>query len=139
MGIMRKMERRHPCLRFAGILARALTGMDAGEPHAGCVRSLRQGLLAGLVLCVVCASAFAQRKQKAPPKPSKPLVEQPQSEIAKLRDEYVKTTKEYKASLQKLLGMYEGSLKKAEDKRDQAQKLTTAIAIYFILKGKVQV
>ena len=38
------MERRHPCLRFASIPARFFeidlrTGMDAGVPHAGCVRS----------------------------------------------------------------------------------------------------
>ena len=88
-------------------------------------RRMRRGLLAGIVVCIVCASAFPQRKQNPPAKPSKPPAEQPQTELAKLRDEYVKTTKEYKASLQRLLALYEASLKKAEAKRDQAQKLFT--------------
>ena len=110
-------------LRPAGIRVRAFTGSSAGELHAACARSIGQRLLASILVLIVCASAFAQRKQKAPAKPSKPPVEQPQTELAKLRDEYVKATKEYKDSLQRLLTLYESSLKKAEDKRDQAQKL----------------
>ena len=37
----RLKERRHPCLRVARILARRTetTARDAGESHAGCVRS----------------------------------------------------------------------------------------------------
>lgn len=84
---------------------------------------IRRGLLVSILILIVSASAFAQRKPKTPAKPSKPPVEQPQTELDKLRDEYVKATKEYKASLQRLLVLYEDSLKKAEDKRDQAQKL----------------
>lgn len=84
---------------------------------------IRRGLLVSILIFIVSASAFAQRKPKTPAKPSKPPVEQPQTELDKLRDEYVKATKEYKASLQRLLVLYEDSLKKAEDKRDQAQKL----------------
>jgi hypothetical protein len=70
-----------------------------------------------------CSISVAQRKPKtSPPKP-KPPVEQPQTDLEKLHDEYIKSTKEYKASLQRLLALYEASLKQAEDKRDQAQKL----------------
>jgi len=86
-------------------------------------RRIRRGLLVVIVVCLVCVTAFPQRKQKPLARPSKPPAEQPQTDLAKLRDEYVKTTKEYKASLQRLLALYEESLKKAEGKRDQAQKL----------------
>jgi len=89
-----------------------------------CNRKIRRGLLASMLVCMICAGAFAQRKKKTPPATqSKPPAEQPQSDLAKLREQYVKTTQEYKASLQRLLALYEGSLKKAEEKRDQAQKL----------------
>src|ERR1043166_115370 len=84
-----------------------------------------RGFFVAIVVCIVCGSAFSQKKQKASATQTKPPTEQSQTELAKLRDEYVKTTKEYKASLQKLLALYEASLKKAEDKRDQAQKLFT--------------
>jgi hypothetical protein len=86
---------------------------------------IHRGVLAGVVIFFACTGAFSQRKQKTPAKPAKPPVAQPQTELDKLRDEYVKATKEYKASLQRLLALYEDSLKKAEDKRDQAQKLMT--------------
>jgi hypothetical protein len=86
-------------------------------------RRIRLRLLASLIILIACTSAFAQRKPKPPAKQSKPPVAQPQTELEKLRDEYVKATNEYKASLQRLLALYEDSLKKAEDKRDQAQKL----------------
>jgi len=85
--------------------------------------SFRRGLLASVLVTVVCASAFSQKKHKASPAQPKPAAEETQSELAKLRDEYVKTTKEYKASLQRLLTLYEDSLKKAQDKLDQARKL----------------
>jgi len=87
-------------------------------------RTCRRSLLASVVVAFVCASAFSQKKHKASPAPAqKPAAEETQSELAKLRDEYVKTTKEYKASLQRLLSLYEDSLKKAQDKLDQARKL----------------
>jgi hypothetical protein len=74
-----------------------------------------------ICFAVLCAAPVsAQRKR--PAKPAKP-VEQPLSDLSKLRDEYIKTTKEYKASLEKLLELYRASLKKAEDRRDQMQKL----------------
>src|SRR3954469_7746884 len=88
---------------------------------------IRRSLLASVVVTVLCATAFAQKKQqkkqKAPPAAAKPAAEQSQSELAKLRDQYISTTREYKASLQKLLALYENSLRKAQEKQDQAQKL----------------
>jgi predicted lipoprotein len=87
-------------------------------------RAIHAGLFVSLVVCMFGGVTVAQKKKpKAPAaKPAAPAA-QPQSDLAKLRDQYVKTTQEYKASLQRLLALYEGSLKKAEDKRDQARKL----------------
>jgi hypothetical protein len=87
-------------------------------------RRIRRGLLATLAVLIVCASSFAQRKRKVPVTPSKPPAEQSQTDLAKLRDDYVKATRDYKASLQRLLASYEESLKKAEDRRDQIKKLS---------------
>lgn len=80
-------------------------------------------ILAGLVVLLLLTNAAAQRKRKAATAPTKPAAAQPKDELSKLRDEYVKSTQEYKASLQKLLALYEDAVRKAEEKRDQAQKL----------------
>ena len=60
----------------------------------------------------------AQRKAKQKPAPPKQA-----SELEKLRDEYVKATHDYKASLEKLLAIYEGNVKKAEEKVETSKKL----------------
>jgi hypothetical protein len=87
-------------------------------------RGRRATILAVIALILFCSISVAQRKPKtSPAKPSKPPVEQPQTDLAKLHDEYIKSTRDYKASLQKLLALYEAALKKAEVKRDQVQKL----------------
>ena len=67
--------------------------------------------LAGVV------SAQKKKKKSTPPKP--PEV----TELSKLRDEYVKATKDVKASLQKLLVIYEGNVKTAEEKVSSSKKL----------------
>jgi hypothetical protein len=87
-------------------------------------RAIRSSLIVSLVVSITCADSLAQKKKpKTPPARTTPPAEQPQSELDKLRDQYVNSTREYKASLQKLLALYEDSLKKAEEKRNQAQKL----------------
>ena len=61
---------------------------------------------------------FAQRrtrKKSAPP--------QPPSELAKLREEFIKATNEYKASLGKLLPFHESELKRAEERLEVSKKL----------------
>jgi len=63
---------------------------------------------------------FAQKKSAKTKRPAKPPA---QTELQQLRDRYVATTKEYKASLQKLLELYEASLKKAEQHHENSQKL----------------
>jgi hypothetical protein len=61
------------------------------------------------------AIAQKQKRKKA---------EAPQvSELARLRDEYVKATKDVKASLEKLLAIYEDNVKEAEEKLATAKKL----------------
>jgi hypothetical protein len=77
-----------------------------------------------IVVLVLCGSAPAQRKKTSPP--AKTPAAQQLDELSKLHDEYVKATKDYKASLQKLLALYQSSVKKAEQKRDQTQKLFAA-------------
>jgi hypothetical protein len=68
---------------------------------------------------LLCFDVSAQRKTKKKPAPAPP----PQTELTKLRDEYVRLTNEYKASLGKLLPFYENDVKRAEEKLEQSKKL----------------
>ena len=72
--------------------------------------------------------SYSQKKSGSPKKSAakKPAVVEtpaPETNLAKLRDEYIKATKDYQASLQKLLGLYQDSVKKAEQRLQQMQKL----------------
>ena len=75
-----------------------------------------------IAIAMLCA-APASAQKKPPAKSKKPATPPAQSELAQLRDRYIATTKEYKASLQKLLTLYEDSLKKAEQRHENSQKL----------------
>src|SRR3954462_3576260 len=66
-----------------------------------------------------CSLVTAQKKKPKKPKSETPL----QTELSKLRDDYVTATKDFKASLQKLLTIYEENVKKAEAKLVTTQKL----------------
>src|SRR5215510_12092292 len=70
-----------------------------------------------LLVLLVAGDVSAQRKTKktAPPKPP--------SELEKLREEFVKATNDYKASLEKLLAIYEENVKKAEERVTVSKKL----------------
>ena len=78
----------------------------------------------GLALMSGCAlwpgSALAQKKTQTK-KQSTPAPAI--SEMEKLRQQYLETTKEYKASLERLLALYKTSVKKAEDRRDKSNAL----------------
>ena len=63
------------------------------------------------------------QKKSAAKKPAAVETPAPATDLAKLRDEYIKATKDYKASLQKLLGMYQDGVKKAERRHEQLQTL----------------
>jgi hypothetical protein len=74
-------------------------------------------LLIFLCVFVACSGVLAQRKTKKKPAPKPP------TELTKLREEFVKATDEYKASLTKLITIYEGDVKKAEEKLELSRKL----------------
>lgn len=69
---------------------------------------------------LVCAGNISaqKRSKKKTPAPAAPV-----SELAKLREEFVQKTSEYKASLEKLVVFHEANVKKAEDKLAVSQKL----------------
>ena len=82
------------------------------------ISKVRILLFALIVLLVPSFDVPAQRKRsKKPPAPA------PKSELAKLREEFVNATKEYKSSLEKLLKIYEGNVTKAEEKLELSKKL----------------
>jgi len=81
-----------------------------------------------MLVCVV--DVEAQKKSR-----KKPPVPKPVTELAKLREQYVQATKDYKASLEKLLTFYEQDVKKAEEKLTLSQKL---LAEGLIAKAQVQ-
>jgi Outer membrane efflux protein len=76
-------------------------------------------LCAGLLLVAATFSVdvFAQRKTKKKPTAARP------NELAKLREEFVQKTNEFKASLAKLLPFQEEKKKRAEEKLEQSRKL----------------
>ncbi len=74
---------------------------------------------ASLLVVLFCVDVSAQRKTKKKPAPK----QAPQTELSKLRDEFVRLTNEYKASLGKLVPFYENDVKRAEEKLEQSKKL----------------
>jgi len=83
-----------------------------------------------LLMLLVAGEVSAQRKTKKKPAPP-----QPQSELTKLREEFVNKTNEYKASLEKLLKRYEDNVKKAEEKVTVSKRL---LAEGLIAKAQVE-
>jgi hypothetical protein len=87
-----------------------------------------KSVLLALILLISASNSLAQKK-KAPTRKESTPAEQKASaassadELAKLRDEYIRATKEYKASLQKLLDLYQADVQKAEQKVKQVQQL----------------
>ncbi len=71
-----------------------------------------------IVLTAFSVDVSAQRKTKKKTAPAAP-----QSELAKLREEFINATKDYKTSLEKLLAIYEGNVTKAEEKLEVSKKL----------------
>jgi hypothetical protein len=78
----------------------------------------RISLFALIVLQVlILTQVSAQRKSKKQPPQTAP------NELAKLHEEFVSATKEYKSSLEKLLAIYEGNVTKAEKKLELSKML----------------
>lgn len=82
-----------------------------------------------IVVTVLSVDVSAQRKTKKKTPPA------PQTELAKLREEFVNATKDYKSSLGKLLAIYEGNVTKAEEKLALSKKL---LAEGLIPKNQVE-
>src|SRR5437879_11891200 len=74
------------------------------------------------MLMMLATAGYPQRKSARPAKRA-PTPTPAASELSKLRDEYVKATNDYKASLRKLLALYQEGVKKAEARRDKSQSL----------------
>jgi hypothetical protein len=79
-------------------------------------------LCAWLIVFAAVSSVdvFCQRKTKKKPAPKPP------TELEKLREEFVKLTNEYKASLARLIPFQEAKVKRAEEKLEQSRKLFAA-------------
>jgi hypothetical protein len=71
-----------------------------------------------LILALLAGGFGTAEAQSKKRKQTKPL-----SELAKLQEEFIKATKEYKASLTKLIALYERDITKAEQKLAQSQAL----------------
>jgi hypothetical protein len=73
----------------------------------------------------LCSTTRAQKKRPARQSATKTKTApaSPQTELEKLHDEYIKATKDYKASLEKLLPLYEKNQHTAEQKLEQSKEL----------------
>lgn len=78
------------------------------------VRSYGLTLLVGVALLFV-VNAEAQTKKRKETRPA--------NELAQLREEFIKATREYKTNLGKLLAIYERNVSRAEEKLAQSQRL----------------
>lgn len=84
------------------------------------MRAVHAGLILATLLSV-CPPAAAQKKKSTTK--VKPAQAKPVDELARLREEFIKLTKEYKGSLEKLLASYEKDVVKAETRLTQSREL----------------
>ncbi len=71
----------------------------------------------------------ARQRSRAKAKPAQAAektTKEPQSELARLREELVRSTKEYKASLEQLLKLYEREVKRADERVSKTKELYEA-------------
>jgi hypothetical protein len=73
-----------------------------------------------LVLTVPMITAAQKKPPVSKPKASQ---QKPVDELAKLREEFIKATNDYKANLEKLLAIHEKNVHKAEDRVTQSREL----------------
>jgi hypothetical protein len=76
-----------------------------------------------VVLLLSTSSTVVSQRPKTKKTDTKKEAPAKVTDLAKLRDEYVKATRDYKASLEKLLAIYEDSVTKAEAKLVTTRKL----------------
>jgi len=80
-------------------------------------------LAIALVGAIILATPAYSQKKTGAQKKKTTQNQPPSTELSNLRDSYISATKEYKASLEKLLSLYQASVKKAELQRDKMAKL----------------
>lgn len=85
---------------------------------AGLGKNQTSSRVLGAALLLFLVAAVTTSAQTKKPKAIRPV-----NQLAKLREEFVSATKEYKASLAKLLAIYERNVTRTEDKLSQSQKL----------------
>src|SRR5438876_6871799 len=95
------------------IIVSAMATIETGLGTTNVSYLLRALLIVPLVL-IFPLRIDAQKKNVAKP---------PIKELSKLRDDFIQATKVYKASLEKLLELYERNVKKAEERLTQARDL----------------
>jgi hypothetical protein len=88
------------------------------------VNACRNALAACLIVFIFAVTpVFAQRQSQKKTQRKPAPAAAPVNELTKLRDDYIKITNEYKASLEKLIAIYETNVKKEKDKLEQSKKL----------------
>jgi hypothetical protein len=85
------------------------------------IPTARSALIIGALLMLNCLPAAAQKRRSTTK--AKPAQVKPVNELARLRDEFIKATEDYKASLEKLLASYEKNVAKAETRLSQSREL----------------
>lgn len=93
-------------------------------------RALTAGLTLMLSLCVPAAASVQKSRTSARVKKGKAAQSkaeaQPVSEVARLREQLVQATKEYKSSLEQLLTLYEAEVKRADERVVKSRELFEA-------------
>src|SRR5215208_1260360 len=92
-------------------------------------RALTAGLILTLALSSYASPASALQKSRPPARRKKATAAQskaeapPVNEVARLREQLVQATKEYKASLEQLIKHYEANVKRAGERLDKTREL----------------
>jgi Outer membrane efflux protein len=77
-----------------------------------------------ILVCLISTIDLSAQKKSTRRVKVKPAAQA--SEVEKLRRNYIEITKQYKASLEKLLGLYQANQKKAEDRFAKSKELFAA-------------
>lgn len=92
--------------------------------------AVRAGLALALALSLGVAPSAARQRSRAKGRgakvgaaQSKKTADEPATEVARLRAQYVQATKDYKSSLEQLLPFYEADVKRAEEKLAKTKEL----------------
>src|SRR5712692_8666870 len=75
------------------------------------------------LLFLLCSSNSVAQKKNRTKLPTTATQASAASESEKLRKQYIETTKEYKASLEKLLALYQASVRRAQDRLVKSKQL----------------